>query len=288
MKWLLNLDENDAQVADKDQMKCVDMKYTGRPLLTVMDFKYKIREACRNITDLKNCSCILSYVRPSINGEFLIPMYTVNCSNREFYNLPKDLPTNTTILHITHNKIKSLELLRTPTYRKVQDLFVDFNQIKSLDNLEGASWLDKFRVLSLRGNKLTKLAYHVMDNALEKNKYAIQMMLSLNPWRCDCVFTPHFQDLIIKYKTIVKDSENITCKYLEGDKNFGLPVITLVRGDVCVNSNKNAGSESIIKPIDILNIVMASLIVLIFVKLGYDYYYYKKYSKLPWFVSKLP
>lgn len=284
MKWLLKFDEGQ-KVADKDLMRCVDLKYTGRPLLTVMDFKQTIRLECQKEPDTRNCSCILSYVRPSLNGEFLIPMYTVNCSHREFLNLPKILPMNTTILHISHNKIKSLEPLRSGNYKKVQDLFVDYNQIKTLDYLEGALWLNKFRVLSLRGNKLTKLTYHVMDNALERNPFAIQLYLSQNPWRCDCIFTPHFQDLIIKYKAIVKDANNISCKYLEGDKNFGISVITLNRGDVCVTSNTNSNS---IKPIDILNIVMASLIVFIFVKLAYDYYHYKKYSKLPWFVTKLP
>lgn len=282
MKWLLKFDE--AKVADKDLMKCVDLKYTGRPLLIVMDFKQTIRQECQKEPDTRNCSCILSYVRPSTNGDFLIPMYTVNCSHRSFYSLPTVLPMNTTILHITHNKISSLEPLRMMTYRKVQDLFIDYNQLKSLDNLEGAPWLFKFRVLSLRGNKLTKVAYHVLDNALDKNRFAIQLYLSNNPWRCDCSFTPHFHDLILKYKTLVKDAQNITCKYLEGDKNFGISVIKLTRGDVCVTTTTGGH----IKPIDILSIVMASLIIIIFVKLAFDYYNYKKYSKLPWFVTKMP
>lgn len=284
MKWLLKFEGQ--KVADKDVMKCVDLKYTGRPLLTVMDFKQTIRSECQKEPDIRNCSCILSYVRPSMNGEFLIPMYTVNCSNREFYSLPPVLPRNTTILHITHNKIRNLEPLRTnQNYTKVQDMYLDFNQIKTIDMLEGAPWLHRFRVLSLRGNKLTKLTYHMIDNALEKNSFAVEIYLSNNPWRCDCSFTPVFHDLILKYKTLVKDAFNITCKYLEGDKNFGLSVIKLNRGDVCVT---NRSSDEFLKPIDVLNIVLASLIVFIFAKLAYDYYHYKKYSQLPWFVTKLP
>lgn len=157
MKWLLIFDEGQ-KVADKDLMKCVDMKYTGRPLLTVMDFKQTIRNECQKEPDIKNCSCILSYVRPSINGDYLIPMITVNCSSRNFYSLPSYLPRNTTILHISHNNINSLEPLRSNlVYTKVQDLYIDYNQIKSIDVLEGAPWLFKFRVLSLTGNKLTKV-----------------------------------------------------------------------------------------------------------------------------------
>lgn len=79
------------------------------------------------------------------------------------------------------------------------------------------------------------------------------------------------------------DAPNITCKYIQGDNNFGTSVISLNRGDVCV-----VPTEYSIQPIDMLNIVLALLIVFIFVKLGYDYYHYKKYSKLPWFVTKLP
>lgn len=157
MKWLLKFDEGQ-KVSDKDLMKCVDLKYTGRPLLRVMDFKQTIRLECAKHEDVKNCSCTLSYVRPSINGEFLVPMYTVNCSNKGFWTLPSFLPRNTTILHITHNNIRNLDPLRTSqTYNKIQDLYLDYNQIKSIESLEGAAWLLKFRVLSLKGNKLTKV-----------------------------------------------------------------------------------------------------------------------------------
>lgn len=156
MKWLLKFDEG-RKVADKDMMRCVDLKYNARPLLAVMDFKQTMRIECQN-PEIQNCSCSLSYIRPSTYGDHLIPMFTVNCSNRNFESLPSFLPKNTTILHIANNKITSLEPLRTnPIYRKVQDLYLEYNLITTFDNLEASAWFDRFRVLSLKGNKLTKV-----------------------------------------------------------------------------------------------------------------------------------
>ncbi|XP_055694878.1 protein singed wings 2 [Lutzomyia longipalpis] len=285
MKWLLTYDENGRgqRVADRELMRCVDFKYSGRPLLAVMDFKLQMRQQCGH-PNIKNCSCVLHYIRPSDDGQYLIPMVTVNCSHRGFMDLPDFLPKNTTILHITHNKITSVEMLRTnPIYLEVHDVFVDYNQIHSIDFLEASRWLNNFRVFSLKGNKLTKFSSHILDNALERNHNAIKLHLSENPWRCDCVFTPHFQELLMKYHTIIKDYTNITCKYIEGDSNFRTSVITLNRGDVC-----KLPSEYRIQPIELLNGILASLIILVLGKLAFDYYHYKRYGRVPWIVTKLP
>ncbi|GAB0086504.1 Cytoplasmic phosphatidylinositol transfer protein 1 [Sergentomyia squamirostris] len=286
MKWLLTFDENDRgkRVADKELMRCVDFKYSGRPLLAVMDFKLQMRQQCQSHPDIQNCSCILHYIRPSDDGEYLIPMVTVNCSNRNFEELPDFLPKNTTILIITHNKISNVEVLRkNPIYLEIHDLYLDYNQIESIDFLEASRWLHNFRVFSLKGNKLTKFSSHILDNAMEKNHHAIKLHLSENPWRCDCVFTPHFQELLMKYHTIIKDYTNITCKYIEGDDNFRTSVITLNRGDVC-----KLPSEYRIQPIELLNGILAFLIFLTLGKLAFDYYHYKRYGKVPWIVTKLP
>lgn len=87
----------------------------------------------------------------------------------------------------------------------------------------------------------------------------------------------------MKYHTIIRDSHNITCKYIEGDENFMTEVLTLERNDVC-----KLPKESKILPLDLLNGVLASLIVLILGKLAYDYYHYRKSGRLPWIVTKLP
>lgn len=46
--------------------------------------------------------------------------------------------------------------------------------------------------------------------------------------------------------------------------------------------------EETLNAIDIINIFLASLIVLVIGKFGYDYYYFKKTGHLPWISSKIP
>ena len=42
-------------------------------------------------------------------------------------------------------------------YQKVLDVYLDNNQIDNIDILETSDWVKKFRVFSLKGNKLTKV-----------------------------------------------------------------------------------------------------------------------------------
>lgn len=123
----------------------------------------------------------------------------------------------------------------------------------------------------------------MLDNALKRNHQVAKLYLSNNPWRCECIFTLRFQELLRKYHTIIVDSSNVTCKYIEADDNMGNSVLALKRSDVC-----NMPTESQIQPLNLLNAVLGSLIVLILGKLAYDYYYYRKLGRLPWIVTKLP
>lgn len=175
-----------------------------------------------------------------------------------------------------------MEPLRT-TYSSVQDIYLDYNEIESIDALESVDWLENFRVFSLRGNQLTKLPVYVLNNALERNHQVAKLYLSENPWRCECIFSLRLQDLLQKYHSIINDASNVKCKYIEGDNNFGNSVLALKRGDVC-----KLPTEYKIRPLDLLNGVLATLIILIFSKLFYDYYHYRKSGRLPWIVTKMP
>lgn len=187
-------------------------------------------------------------------------------------------------------------------YRSVHDVYLDYNLIQSIDTLESDTWLESFRVFSLKGNRLTKviiyyefykitnihytrlqLPVYLLKNALEKNGHVAKLYLSNNPWRCECIFTLRFQELLRKYNTIIMDASNVTCKYIEGDDNFGTAVLAIKRSDVC-----KIPTEYTVYPLDLLNAVLASLIVFIFAKLGYDYYHYRRSGRLPWIVTRLP
>lgn len=87
----------------------------------------------------------------------------------------------------------------------------------------------------------------------------------------------------MQYHTVVKDAAEVTCKYIEGDKNFGAKVLTLKRGDFC-----KSVTEKRMQALDLLNGILGSLIVLVLGKLAFDYYHYRKSGRLPWIVTKLP
>lgn len=62
-----------------------------------------------------------------------------------------------------------------------------------------------------------------------------------------------------------------------------LQVTSLSRSVVC-----REGSPPLIEPLDLLNIILALLIVLVLGKLCYDYWTFKRTGKLPWIVAKMP
>jgi hypothetical protein len=62
-----------------------------------------------------------------------------------------------------------------------------------------------------------------------------------------------------------------------------LQIQALSRSAVC-----REPSEYLIQPLDLLNGILASLIVLVIGKLIYDYWSFKKTGKLPWLVAKMP
>lgn len=111
------------------------------------------------------------------------------------------------------------------------------------------------------------------------------MYLSENPWRCECTFTMRFREFLQRHRDIVKDGGDIRCQYIEtgDDEKLANSVLALKRADVCLLPTKH-----VIEAIDLLNGIMATLIIFIVVKLIYDYYYYRKAGRLPWLVTKMP
>lgn len=177
-------------------------------------------------------------------------------------------------------QISHIHELRDEMYENVNDIYLDNNLIKSIAFLEQGKWLNQFRVFSLRGNLIKKIELHILEKTLEINHQIQKIFLSNNPWKCTCTWTPKFQAVLMKYNTLITDSANVTCG--EG-ANLGSPVLSLKVGDVC-----RLPTEYSIYPLDMVNLLLASLILLVLGKLAYDYYYYKKYGKIPWIVIKMP
>uniref|UniRef100_A0A1I8NX07 Protein singed wings 2 n=1 Tax=Stomoxys calcitrans TaxID=35570 RepID=A0A1I8NX07_STOCA len=278
-KWLL-VPEKGNYVADRELLVCADRKYKDRNVTTVMNYKVMLRNACQSHEDLKNCSCSMHHIIPKTH----LPLYTVNCSHLGLHFLPAFLPENTTTLFANNNKITDISPLRNNIhYRYVVDVHLDNNMIETIDVLEGGYWLDHFRLLSLKNNKLKKIPVYALDNALDDNANANLLLLSMNPWHCSCKFGMRFREIVIKYNDILRDAWNITCTYKQDEEEKMSTIMAITREDVCKPKN-----ESKIHVLDCINGALAIMILLILAKLGYDYYHYKNYGRVPWIVMKLP
>lgn len=283
-RWILDQGKGSLgrKISDKNNLRCAK-PYEGRPLIPVIEIIKALKEECTKTV----CECKLVYVvghGKHIQRQ-LMAFASVNCSHRGLTEMPSFLPANTTTLHLSGNKINDLRPLTTnPAYRGVIDLYIDNNLIESIVQLEGSRWMDGFRLLSLRGNRLTDLPTYALENVLQHNGNAVSLYLGNNPWRCDCHFTPGFQDLLIRYTTLVKDINDIKCSYVNENENFGKIIRDLKRTEICITSDE----EFLLHPIDILNIILALLIFLIIVKVLYDYWSFRKTGKLPWIVTKIP
>ncbi|KAG5308359.1 HFW2 protein, partial [Acromyrmex insinuator] len=281
--WILDSSEGSAasKVVDKDKLLCAT-PYDGRPLVPVVKIIVTLKEECKETV----CDCELIYVTPP--GEFtqrLIVFISVNCSYRGLTEMPEFLPTDTNILHLSGNKIKDLTPLATnPAYKSLLDLYIDDNLVESIARLEGSDWLDHFRRLNLRGNKLTDLPTYALEDALLHNRNAANLYLGNNSWTCDCHFTPGFQDLLIRHPNIIKDINDIRCAFTSDNDNSNKQIRDLTRTEICILPDE----DSWLHPLDILNIILASLIFLVLGKLLYDYWSFKKTGKLPWIVAKIP
>lgn len=286
LMWLVDEGQNSSvahRIVDRDKMICSNETYPKKPVLPIMGMLKALQADCPS-SPPTNCTCHMDYVAPDPDGVTLRPVTTVNCSYRGLFDLPEKLPVVTTTLLVKGNQISNLKpLVNNPHYRNVMDMILDDNRINSIEALEGADWLLNFRVLSLRSNQLTQVPTYALDNALQRNRNAGIIYLGNNPWLCDCFFMPSFQDFIIKYRKLVRDIDDVRCSSADGDENSLAQIQALSRSAVCHEPN-----EYFIQPLDLLNVILASLIVLVIGKLIYDYWSFKKTGKLPWLVAKMP
>lgn len=285
MSWILDLRNGSfaEKIVDREKLRC-SAPYNGRLLVPVVEIIMTLKEECKRTL----CDCELVYVvgrGGKRTLKQLMAFASVNCSYRDLIEMPEFLPANTTTLHLTGNKIKDLTpLVKNTVYKQVLDLYLDDNLVESIVQLDGSYWLDHFRLLSLRGNKLSDVPTYALENVLLQSGSVARLYLGNNPWRCDCLFTPGFQDLLIRYTNLVRDINEVKCAAVSGDENSNKQIRDLTRTEICISSDEN----SLIYPLDILNIILAFLIFLIIGKLLYDYWSFKKTGKLPWIVSKIP
>ncbi|KAI4500343.1 hypothetical protein M0802_004760 [Mischocyttarus mexicanus] len=285
MAWILDLNNESLarKVVDREKLRC-SVPHDGRPLVKVVEIIMTLKEECNRTL----CDCELVYVvgrGGKRTSKQLIAFTAVNCSYRDLIEMPVFLPANTTTLYLTGNKIKDLTpLIKNPVYKEVLDLYLNDNLVESIVQLDGSYWLDHFRILSLHGNKLSDVPTYALENVLLQSGSVARLYLGNNPWRCDCLFTPGFQDLLIRYTNLIRDINEVKCAVISGDENSNKQIRDLTRTEICISPDEN----TLIYPLDILNIILALMILLIIGKVLYDYWSFKKTGKLPWIVSKIP
>ncbi|CAH1136099.1 unnamed protein product [Ceutorhynchus assimilis] len=279
LEWSLDL--NKTVFKDLESLRCFKMPHSNKPILAIAKFRKITRETCT-----PNCTCQLIKCVTDMDSGVLEPIIEVDCSFRGFTEMPSTIPPKTKILRLEGNFIDDLSPLKTNfNYRGLLDLFLDNNIISNVNILEGSYWLTHFRYFSIRGNQISELPAYAIDNALQHNSNmpnAVRLILGENPWRCDCLFAPRFKTFLQKYASQVIDIKDIRCA--KDSEHPLTPIIDLSRSSVCHSPSEYTIQEAL----DLLNGILAFLIVFVLSKLAYDYYYFKKTGRLPWIVTKLP
>ncbi|KAJ8722024.1 hypothetical protein PYW08_004426 [Mythimna loreyi] len=281
LDWLAMENENGTirrKIVDYDELVCHQQLYRGKPLNKVMDIIRTMRQTCP-----EPCECTMTHVVSDSAGA-VIPLITVDCSNRQLENPPSELPPGTTTLRLEGNKLNTIRaIVHNPQYKKLADLYLDNNSISAVKELEGTEWFSTFRVLSLRGNLLKQIPVYAFDKAFQYNNNIMHVFLGDNPWRCDCHYIPRFQSLLLKYKRVIRDLNDIRCSKSSDKKTSLIQISTIPLGNICGNDDVMP-----ISPINIVNLVLLSLILLVIGRFLYDWQNFKNTGELPWLSSILP
>ncbi|KAG5680121.1 hypothetical protein PVAND_009646 [Polypedilum vanderplanki] len=283
IKWIAGSDLK-YDVVDKKKLNCSDHKFRARPLYTVMNFKNSLTKLCKDLKDLRNCTCHISFLRYEEDTRSFKPVASVNCSGKGFYNFPEMLPPYTNTFFIDHNKIRSLDALcfKNSTYNNVHDIYLEYNEIRDVSVLDNCQWFENFRVLNLKGNLIERIPVFAFSNSLELSNHATKLLLSENNWICSCRYAPRLLKLCQKYD-LIADKRKIRCRNEKNDPDInGRLLMELTKNDVCkVN-------QIILNKFEIMSIIFTILIILLLLNLLYDWYRYKSSGKLPWIVLNTP
>lgn len=213
------------------------------------------------------CSCVV------LSGPLKVD---INCTSMNLHELPVKLPRGTKVIDLAQNHIKSLSL--PPDSQGWQDVVVlglDGNEISAPDEVEKVLVSSVFRslvALKLASNRLVLLPGHLQQQLTQRFHY---LYLGNNPWQCDCD-TINFALLLQETKKI-KDVKDVRCASSCGRPLAGKPIYTLERADLCPQA------DGINRLLDVLNGIMAFLILTILTKLLIDYWRQKRTGKLPTF-----
>lgn len=123
-------------------------------------------------------------------------------------------------LHLEHNRITIFSDAVLVPIENLKELYLQHNL---LEFIEDSTFLPLryLEVLHLNNNRLKTFALW----QLGRNPYLVDVMLSGNPWNCDCSYVDQAGNWMFQNKEKISDWRQITC-------SLGIPMITLVNGSV--------------------------------------------------------
>lgn len=117
----------------------------------------------------------------SSTNKCTVSQEVADCSHLKLTQVPNDLPTNITVLNLTHNQLRRLPAANFTRYSQLTILDVGFNSISKLEP-ELCHKLPMLKVLNLQHNELSQLSdktfafctnlteLHLMSNSIQKIK----------------------------------------------------------------------------------------------------------------------
>ncbi|XP_067130981.1 uncharacterized protein [Centruroides vittatus] len=135
----------------------------------------------------------------------------VNCSFSNISHAPAILPENTTIVHLEHNSLSTMEI--TDNWSGVTELYLDHNRLNPSEHWTFPSSL---KVLSLRNNSLQDFPEKFMQYVSDSSY--IRVDIRNNAFWCNCSFKPFKLWLNRNVRKIV-EAEEVKCSRLLSENN---------------------------------------------------------------------
>ncbi|XP_043282733.1 protein halfway isoform X2 [Venturia canescens] len=225
----------------------------------------------------ENWQCQCNFRRMDI-AEGKPPTLAVNvdCSGIQLTELPDKLPRNTIALNVSYNNITVLDDLSTNRcYEDIREFYADYNNISSINKLEGSKFLDNYALLSLRYNKIKSLPTYMLTPNVHDKSYAASRYVKLggNELHCDCNTAKYLK---VWLQTRILDSDEVLCE------NVKEKVVDLEPSKMCVYPGD--WTDYIYYIIGTELLLLMSLIT----KVSYDYWVFKTAGYLPWPANKMP
>ena len=140
---------------------------------------------------------------PGTHGRFFQQLI-VHCPKR----VPRQVPWNTTILHLENNTVTSLmDVFNGSTSSPLKEVYLGSNRLSSLDVPDAVPIA--LSLLDVSSNNLTRVSADQLGKLMNLAPN-LHLRLADNPWACDCETRPFFDFVLDKFSRI-EDFSAITC-----------------------------------------------------------------------------